>query len=127
LGSPEASPGLTTLFILPCQFLSSLDQSLQLVGDHVADDQVDILHLNHLVTGNNNAEVGEAAGLAALESAEADGGSASFPGFFEGLENILGIAAPRNSQDDISRFCPVGDLLAENLVETHIVPDAGDE
>ena len=78
---------------LSCQFLSSLDQSLQLVRDHVADDQVDILHLNHLVAGNHNAEVGEVAGLAALESAEADGGSTAFPGFFEGPENILGIAA----------------------------------
>ncbi len=71
------------------QFRPVLHQALQLIGDHMIDHQVNVFHLDHLVAGDDDVDVGDGARLAALESTVADRGGADLLGFFKRQQNVL--------------------------------------
>ena len=129
---PGRWPGLRChaplgLEVLSDELLPVLHQALQFIGDHVINHQVNVFHLHHFVVGHDDVDLGHARCLAALESTVANRGRTDFLGFFESEQDVLGVAAAGDAEHDVAGLHPVDDLLAEDIVKSHVVADAGDK
>ena len=100
---------------------------LQFVGHGMVDRQVDVLDLHHLVRGHHQADVRLLLGLAAAFAGKTDRGGAPLLGHLERIEHVRAVARAADADHHVSLLAPVLQLLAEDVVVSHVVGHAGQQ
>jgi hypothetical protein len=93
----------------------------------VQDQGVGFLNSSAVGVGDNDLEIGFAFGLAATFAKERHGFYAFAPRGCEGAEDVGRIAARRKTNQQVIRVGQSFDLPGEDLVETVVVADAGEQ
>src|SRR5205085_8272228 len=93
----------------------------------VVQDLVRLLYPRGDRGGDDQLDVTEAAGLAAVLAEEAGGHQALFLRQADGAEQVGAVAAGRHGDQHVARIAERLDLAREDVVEAEIVAGAGDD
>src|SRR6266851_1259357 len=117
LGSVNGGNRLGDFFI--CKLMSYRSEN------RVADTDVQILNELHVVRGHDQTEIAKVLHLAALKSGESDCVRPCLTRHLQGVEDIGGIAATADGEDNVTLLHEIAELFGEDIFVARVIGPSG--